>query len=157
MEDLLRLKRVERPAPEFWAKFERELRQKQLAALVERRSWWHGLAATFSRLGWLRLPVGATAVLAITFVSVRNYYSAANDRDGRPAVVTGAEPASVAKTSAVSAESKPAEYVRIVASRQPAMSCPCCLTTSGTTPAARAARGMRGRPLRRSPAHTPPP
>jgi hypothetical protein len=122
VEDLLRLKRVERPAPEFWAKFERELRQKQLAALVERRSWWHGLAATFSRLGWLRLPVGATAVLAITFVSVRNYYSAANDRDGRPAVVTGAEPASVAKTSAVSAESKPAEYVRIVASRQPAMS-----------------------------------
>ena len=34
LEDLLRLKRAERPAPEFWVQFERELRAKQLAALV---------------------------------------------------------------------------------------------------------------------------
>jgi len=37
LEDLLCLKRAERPPPEFWSEFERELRQKQLAALVERR------------------------------------------------------------------------------------------------------------------------
>jgi hypothetical protein len=75
LEDLLRLKRAERPAPEFWAEFERELRQKQLAALVARRSWWHELSAVYRRFGRLRLPLGAAAVVALSFVSLR-YYSA---------------------------------------------------------------------------------
>jgi hypothetical protein len=73
VEDLLRLKRQERPQPEFWAGFEQELRQKQLAALVERRSWWHSGAAAFGRLRWMRLPVGATAILAVTLVSIHQY------------------------------------------------------------------------------------
>ena len=74
MEDLLRLKRAERPPPEFWGEFERELRQKQLAALVEKKSWWHEFAAVYSRFGGLRVSVGATAVLAVTMLSV-HYYS----------------------------------------------------------------------------------
>ena len=32
LEDLLRLKRAERPAAEFWVRFDRELRAKQEAA-----------------------------------------------------------------------------------------------------------------------------
>lgn len=72
LEDLLRLKRAERPAPEFWASFESELRQKQLAALLEKRSWWQGLSHLLVRRAYL--PVGATAVLAFTLVSVK-YYS----------------------------------------------------------------------------------
>lgn len=73
VEDLLRLKRAERPDAEFWSKFEVELRQKQLAALVERRPWWQSLPLRLSRRVYL--PVGATAVLAFTVVSLR-YVSA---------------------------------------------------------------------------------
>lgn len=71
VEDLLRLKRAERPEPEFWTKFEAELRQKQLAALVERRRWWENLPQLFARRAYV--PIGAAAVLTFTLVSVRNY------------------------------------------------------------------------------------
>jgi len=71
LEDLLRLKRAERPDPEFWNKFEVELRQKQLAALVERRRWWQDLPQLFVRRAYV--PIGAAAVLTFTFVSVKNY------------------------------------------------------------------------------------
>jgi len=74
IEDLLRLKRAERPAPEFWAQFERELRAKQLAALVTKRPWWHTLPSrALAGLSRYHLPLGATAVLALTFLSVRDY------------------------------------------------------------------------------------
>lgn len=71
IEDLIRLKRAERPPAEFWAEFDRELRAKQLAALVEKKPWWQSLPAVFG--GWRRyhLPLGATAILAVTFLSLR--------------------------------------------------------------------------------------
>lgn len=69
LEELLRLKRAERPNADFWAGFERELRQKQLTALVEKRRWWHGLTTLTGRR--LYLPVGATAVVAFALVAVR--------------------------------------------------------------------------------------
>ncbi len=69
IEDLLHLKRAERPAAEFWTGFERELRQKQLAALLEKRPWWQDLPQLFARRAYL--PVGATAILAFTLVSVK--------------------------------------------------------------------------------------
>lgn len=69
LEELLRLKRAERPNTDFWVGFERELRQKQLTALVEKRRWWHGLPLLTSRR--LYLPVGATAVVAFAMVAVR--------------------------------------------------------------------------------------
>lgn len=94
LEDLLRLKRAERPPPEFWTEFERELRQKQLAALVGRKSWWHELAAALGRFRRLRLPLGATAVLALTFLSI-HYYSRPGDD---PRMITGASPANPAVT-----------------------------------------------------------
>ena len=74
IEDLLRLKRTERPPADFWVGFESELRQKQLAALVEQRSWWRELPQIFSRRAYL--PVGATAVIAFTLVSVKLYIPA---------------------------------------------------------------------------------
>lgn len=70
LEQLLRLKRAEKPDAEFWRKFEVELHQKQLAALVERRSWWQALPRLLQTRSVL--PLGASAVLAFTFVSVRN-------------------------------------------------------------------------------------
>lgn len=69
IEDLLRLKRTERPPAEFWAGFERELRQKQLAALVEQRPWWRSFPQLISRRAYL--PVGATAVIAFTLISMK--------------------------------------------------------------------------------------
>lgn len=76
VEDLLQLKRAERPDQEFWSKFEVELRQKQLAALVERRPWWQQLPLVLGRRAYL--PLGATAVMAFTLVSVRYYQPASS-------------------------------------------------------------------------------
>ena len=83
LEELLRLKRAERPAPEFWSRFEQDLRAKQLAAIVEPRPWWitfrlPQIARTLVRY---QLPAGAAAVLALSFVVVREY---------RPAFATNA-------------------------------------------------------------------
>lgn len=73
LEDLLRLKRMERPQEDFWADFDRQLRAKQLSALVEKRPWWHGLIAphAFSVLRRYHLPLGATAALAVGFAAIR--------------------------------------------------------------------------------------
>lgn len=75
LEDILRLKRAERPPAEFWTQFDRELRAKQLSALVEKRPWWKTLsfAPAWTALRRYHLPLGATAVLAVTIFSVREY------------------------------------------------------------------------------------
>jgi hypothetical protein len=72
IEDLLRLKSAERPPAEFWERFDRELRAKQLAALVQKRPWWQNLPRLAT--GWRRyhFPLGATAVLAVTFITLRD-------------------------------------------------------------------------------------
>ena len=72
IEDLLRLKRAERPSPEFWNRFESELRQKQLTALLERRPWWQAWPQLLAKRR-AYLPLGATAILALTLVSMRIY------------------------------------------------------------------------------------
>ena len=73
LEDILRLKRAERPSPEFWTHFDRELRAKQLAALVERRPWWSMMPRVLTGLSRYHLPLGATAVLALSIVSYREF------------------------------------------------------------------------------------
>lgn len=73
IEDLLRLKRAERPPSDFWNDFERELRVKQLAAIVEPRPWWAPLIRIHARFARYQMPVGATAILALTLVTVREY------------------------------------------------------------------------------------
>lgn len=79
VEDLLRLKRAERPAAEFWSQFDDALRAKQLAAIVERRPWWRiefrGVAAGLARL---RVPVGLAAVAVLSFVTVQQFRAPAN-------------------------------------------------------------------------------
>ena len=75
IEDLLRVKRAERPSPEFWTRFETDLRAKQLAAIVEKRPWWHALHLPQAARVVLRhqMPVGAAAILVLTFVVVNQY------------------------------------------------------------------------------------
>ncbi len=71
LKDLLHLKRAERPEPEFWTRFERDLREKQLAALLEKRPWWRGLARSLTRHAYV--PAGAAAALALGFIAFRQY------------------------------------------------------------------------------------
>jgi hypothetical protein len=75
IEALLRLKRSERPAPEFWDRFEQQLRAKQLAAIIEKRPWWIvlRLPRAMGFLARFQLPAGAAAVLALGFVVIREY------------------------------------------------------------------------------------
>jgi hypothetical protein len=70
LEDLFQIKRAERPPAEFWPRFEQELRAKQLAAIVDTRPWWRSFSTkkTFVRLC---VPLGAAAVVAMTFSSLR--------------------------------------------------------------------------------------
>jgi hypothetical protein len=84
VEDLLRLKRAERPAAEFWTNFERELRQKQLTALLNKRPWWQELPQLLTRRAYM--PVGATAILAFTLVSVKFYAPAQVAQAGVPSI-----------------------------------------------------------------------
>ena len=69
VEDLLRLKRAERPRPEFWTRFDRELRTKQLAAMMKREPWWHRLGESLNFSARYRLALGATAILALSFAT----------------------------------------------------------------------------------------
>jgi len=103
LEDLLRLKRAERPSAEFWAQFDHELRAKQLAALVEKRPWWSALPRALAGISRYHLPLGATAVLALTIVSVREFHSKA------PVRAVALETTSVAvATVPASSETSPA-------------------------------------------------
>jgi hypothetical protein len=72
LEEILRLKRSERPDEGFWVEFEERLRAKQLAAIVARRPWWQVDLSRFAvGVRGLRLPIGAVAALAFAFVAVR--------------------------------------------------------------------------------------
>jgi hypothetical protein len=93
LEDLLRVKRAEQPAEEFWTEFDRGLRTKQLAAIVEPRPWWAPLIRVGARITRYQVPVGATAVLAITLLAVRGYHPATTTQGLEPSI---AETASLA-------------------------------------------------------------
>jgi hypothetical protein len=70
VEDLLRFKRAERPPPEFWGKFESEMRAKQLAAIVGKRPWWVGASGIFAAIARHQVYLGAAAALALAWAGV---------------------------------------------------------------------------------------
>jgi hypothetical protein len=128
LEDLLRVKRAERPPMEFWSEFDQAMRVKQLAAIVEPRPWWAPFIRVGARVARYQLPVGAVAVLAVTFVTLREYQATgyAPEIVERPAVavmppVAAPVSVSVAPASApVSAMSLPVPAERIAAPSVPA-------------------------------------
>lgn len=61
LEQLLHVKRSERPEPEFWDRFERELHQKQLLALVQATPWYLRVGQIVGRLARRSAPVTAAA------------------------------------------------------------------------------------------------
>lgn len=72
LEEVLRLKRLERPEPQFWDRFDKELREKQLTAIMAKRPWWQmDFGRIMTGLARARVPVGAAAVLTLTFLVVR--------------------------------------------------------------------------------------
>lgn len=94
LEDLLRLKRSERPAAEFWAAFEAQIRTKQLSAIVSRRPWWDRFSRGFAVVGRHQLSLGAAAAFAMAFAGFR-YLS------GHPEPVTTAPEGAAAPVAAV--------------------------------------------------------
>ncbi|MCX6939014.1 MAG: hypothetical protein NTU80_14200 [Verrucomicrobia bacterium] len=72
LDQLLALKRAERPDAAFWQAFDERMRQRQLAAMIEPAPWWYG-AALFLRRASVRkvfVPVAASACLAL-FLTLR--------------------------------------------------------------------------------------
>ncbi len=96
VEDLLRLKRAERPPQEFWERFESEIRAKQLAAIVIRRPWWDGASRIFAVALRNRVPFGAAAAFALTWAGV--HYA------GGPAAPARSAPGPVARAGASAAQ-----------------------------------------------------
>jgi hypothetical protein len=135
IEDLLRLKRAERPPAEFWPEWDRQLRTKQLAASLDKRPWWRdALPRLGLALGRYHLPLGATAILALTILTVREYRSVNTElsapvatpvaRVGAPSVMrdgtdTGSfaelrQPTTVARDEVEAASAEPQEISRAV-------------------------------------------
>lgn len=97
LEDLLRLKRAERPDAAFWQDFERGMRQKQLAAIIEPRPWWLGLALLSRRIGPVGLPISAGAAALLALVAMR-----VSPAGGLTQIVPASSPEPVAVVVAVS-------------------------------------------------------
>jgi hypothetical protein len=102
IEDLLRLKRAERPTAEFWNNFERELRQKQLTALLEKRPWWQELPQLLTRRTYL--PIGATAILAFSLVSIKYFTPAQLAQESAQPVNVAPSAGATLATSTMAAE-----------------------------------------------------
>jgi hypothetical protein len=73
LEDLFTLKRAERPPAEFWDTFQRDFHSRQRAAAIEPKRWWFVLPRIFAGMARFQMPMGAAAVLAVTFLSFREY------------------------------------------------------------------------------------
>ena len=66
VEDLLRLKRLERPDQDFWSSFDRELHQRMLQALVKKDPWYAQIVRGLSgRLAQTAAVGAAAAFLAM--------------------------------------------------------------------------------------------
>lgn len=101
IEDLLRLKRAERPPAEFWATFESEIRAKQLSAIVNKRPWWDGISRVVWAVHRHPVPVGAAAALALAFMGVR--YMGGTGGGVAPTRTSIAQPVAVATAAAPAA------------------------------------------------------
>ncbi len=108
LEDLLKIKRSERPSADFWEGFERELRSKQLAALVRpARPWW-GVLVGRKMLLRAYTPIGAAAAVALSFVFTGNERPQ-NVASAHPVVPVLVKPAVRPSEAAATSETIPQE------------------------------------------------
>jgi hypothetical protein len=69
LEDLLRMKRAEKPDKAFWSDFDRELHQRMLRTLVRKDPWYIQLLRALSgRISQTTAVVAAAAVVAMMVV-----------------------------------------------------------------------------------------
>lgn len=100
LEEILRLKRQERPSAEFWEEFDRDLRRRTLQVLVNAQPWHRryfrpSIARIFSAF-----PIAVFTVVALAFIIYQNHgnRSILADDDApsanpkKPLYVTGVEP-----------------------------------------------------------------
>ncbi|MEM7673474.1 MAG: hypothetical protein AAF212_09055 [Verrucomicrobiota bacterium] len=69
LEDLLRLKRHERPDPQFWTQFESDFKKRTLQELVAKPRFRDMLGQWFLRSGSRWIPAGAVAAAALYFAN----------------------------------------------------------------------------------------
>jgi hypothetical protein len=94
LEDILRLKRAERPDAEFWVEFEDQLRHKQLAAIVDKRPWWRRFSS--AGIAKFSLPLGATVIVAFTLFTFRDRSAPTVDANGALIASAVSSPSAVA-------------------------------------------------------------
>ena len=82
LENLLRFKRNEQPPVEFWQQFDRDLRAKQLAAIVAKRPWWTPLARHAGLISRYSIPLGAAAALTVALAGFHAFRTYAPVRSG---------------------------------------------------------------------------
>jgi hypothetical protein len=105
IEDLLSLKRAERPPAEFWATFESQIRTKQLSAIVSRRPWWDRFSRILGIVNRHQLSFGAAAAFAMAFAGFRYVNSHPGTAKAFP--MSAPAPVAVAVIEAVPAPAAP--------------------------------------------------
>lgn len=98
LEELLEVKRAERPPEVFWSEFDARLREKQLAALIPVSSLWSRIFSNPGRIAKLGLPLAATAAVAIGFVSL-DFQPAREGTSSQPGTVREVVSAGFEETS----------------------------------------------------------
>ena len=118
LEDLLKLKRLEKPDTAFWSSFDREFEKKTLKELVKKPSMREAFAHWLSTSGSRWIPASAVAAAAVFFASdafVTSQESQAPALISAPQQITNAveiaatEPAPQAKVSATTPDILPAD------------------------------------------------
>ena len=99
LEDLLRLKRAERPSGEFWSDFDRDLNQRMLQTLVKKDPWYlqvlRGLTGRMSQSEGIAAAAALVAMLVVRPVFVSTVPAGVSVADSA-ALESAATPVAVA-------------------------------------------------------------
>ena len=100
LEEILRLKREERPSAEFWEEFDRDLRRRALRILVNEEPWHRRYFRPSIAQILAAFPIAAFTVIALVFIIHQNQGDRSNLADTqspprnpqKPLYVTGVDP-----------------------------------------------------------------
>lgn len=105
LSQLIKLKRLERPDPQFWTAFEQEFRSKQLSSLVRVQPLHTRLRlACMLAARKAAPPTAAVSAVAVTLIAVTNTSYLANNR-------SDAEPNAPAHEDALTPAKEPARFM----------------------------------------------
>ncbi|MGB0372033.1 MAG: hypothetical protein ACPGN3_11915 [Opitutales bacterium] len=96
LEDLLRLKRHERPDAQFWTKFEGDFKKRTLQELVSKPSLREIVGQWFLQSGSRWIPAGAAAAAAVYFANGMMHVGPATVQNAPEVVPSSAAPESYA-------------------------------------------------------------